>query len=56
METKDDPLFLIKWSDGYESHVNKFNLVNVDQPGGLNADVEKCEVYGYNESYNRYDI
>ena len=53
MEFEGD-LALIKWSDGYESYVNKFNLVNVDQPGGLNADVEKCKVYGYNESYKRY--
>jgi hypothetical protein len=56
METKDDPLFWIKWNDGYESYVNKFNLVNVDQPGGLNADVEKCKVYGYNERYDRHNI
>jgi hypothetical protein len=51
--TSDDPLFLIAWDEGYMSYVNKFNLVCVDAPGGLNADVEKSQVYGYNESYKR---
>jgi hypothetical protein len=50
----DDPLFYIHWNDGYKSYVNKFNLVDVDQPGGLQANVENCKVWGYNESYERY--
>lgn len=45
-------LALVDWGT-YKSYVNKFNLVNVNQPGGLNADVEKSQVYGYNESYKR---
>ncbi len=52
--TTDDPLYLIKWDDGEFSHVNKFNLVCVDQPGGLQADVETCKIWGYNESFKRY--
>jgi hypothetical protein len=51
---QDDPLFLIDWGS-YHSHVNKFNLVCVDALGGLQADVEKCKVYGYNESYKKFD-
>jgi hypothetical protein len=45
-------LALIDWKS-HQSYVNKFNLVNVDQPGGLQADVEKSQVWGYNESYKR---
>jgi len=52
----EDDLALIKWIDGYKSYVNKFNLVNIDQRGGLHADTEKSQIYGYNESYKRYDI
>jgi len=52
IDTSDDPLFLIDWGN-YRSHVNKFNLVDIDQAGGLQADVEKSQVYGYNESYKR---
>ena len=52
--TSDDPLFLILWDEGYTSFVNKFNLVDVDQPGGLQADVESSKVWGYNETYKRY--
>lgn len=50
----DDPLFYIYWDNGYKSYVNKFNLICVDQAGGLQADVEKSQVWGYNENYKRY--
>ena len=50
---QSDPLIYIEWSDGYAGFVNKYNLVCVDQAGGLQADVEKSQVYGYNESYKR---
>lgn len=54
IEVKDDPLYLIDWGT-HQSHVNKFNLVDVNQPGGLQADVEKSKVYSYNESYKKFD-
>jgi len=54
MDVTCDPLFLIDWGT-HQGYVNKFNLVAVDQAGGLNADVEKCKVRGYNESYDKFD-
>ena len=52
--TSDDPLYLIKWDDGAVSHVNKANLVDVNQPGGLHADVESCKVRGYDGGYQKF--
>jgi hypothetical protein len=53
--TSDDQLFLILWEDGHTSYVNKFNLVDVNQSGGLNADVETCKVRGYDGGYKKFD-
>jgi len=52
----DDPLYLVDWGEENVGLVSKYNLVNVNAPGGLNADVEKSKVYGYNESYKKHDI
>jgi len=51
----DDPLWLVPWrGETAPRHVNKHNLVSLSRPGGLQADVENCKIWGLNENTRRY--